>query len=289
MMLGRNTLWKAQALLHGKNNNAILPCALILGASVLLVYCHATESSDAPTKTFLSMIILQMLPLVFLEVKILSCPDPVAMLSQFGAKVLLMHACFLLIRVIAWPFWTIGMPFANLAGLAAACFALRWGFGFQFSALTAYKHRDVWGLMLLAVASAMCMETFWAVSFRFDKWFFEKIVFSCTSYVELLSFVPAVWIVHQTSKKVDDVVSTKGANLEKQALSFFTFLLMFYTMDDLFMAFQMRSDEPLVAAGHLVHFLLLADFACFLLAHIYNPEKLHGQLLRWLPNHQLFV
>ena len=34
------------------------------------------------------------------------------------------------------------------------------------------------------------------------------------------------------------------------------------------------------AAGHLVHFCLLLDFACFLLAHIYNPEKLSGSLLR---------
>ena len=32
--------------------------------------------------------------------------------------------------------------------------------------------------------------------------------------------------------------------------------------------------------GHIVHFLLLLDFACFLLAHIYNPDKLSGSLLR---------
>ena len=32
-----------------------------------------------------------------------------------------------------------------------------------------------------------------------------------------------------------------------------------------------------------MHFLLLSDFACFLLAHIYNPEKLSGGLLRPVP------
>ena len=31
-------------------------------------------------------IVVQMLPLVFLEKKILSCPDPVSMLSRFGSK-----------------------------------------------------------------------------------------------------------------------------------------------------------------------------------------------------------
>jgi hypothetical protein len=283
MMFGRNTLWKAQALLHGKNN-AILPCALIIGTSALVVYSHATEHSDDPTRKFLSMIISQMLPLVFLEVKIMSCPDPVAMLSQFGVKVLLMHICFLVQRLIAWPFHPICVPLGNLAGLAAACFALRWGFGFQLSSLAAYKHRDVYGLILLAVASAICMETFSTVSFGFGGTF-ARIYFTCTMYVELLSFVPAVWIVYQTSKQGDDVVSTKGANLEKQALSFFTFLLMLYTMEDLFQAFHSRSDFPLVAAGHVVHFLFLCDFSCFLLAHIYNPEK----LLRCLPNHQLFA
>ena len=37
------------------------------------------------------------------------------------------------------------------------------------------------------------------------------------------------------------------------------------------------------SSGHIVHFLLLSDFACFLLAHIYNPDKLSGGLLRPVP------
>ena len=42
-------------------------------------------------------IVVQMLPLVFLEKKILSCPDPVSMLSRFGSKALESCKRFLLL------------------------------------------------------------------------------------------------------------------------------------------------------------------------------------------------
>ena len=38
-------------------------------------------------------IVVQMLPLVFLEKQILSCPDPISMLSRFGSKVLAGSLC----------------------------------------------------------------------------------------------------------------------------------------------------------------------------------------------------
>merc|ERR1719218_454226 len=119
-------MWRTQVALHGQSNNVTLPAILVACASLLVIYKHFTdEQSGDPTKQFLALIVIQMLPLVFLEMKILSCPDPVGMLSRFGTKVLLMHACFLALRICAWPLLEVGLGVCNLIGFAVACVALR--------------------------------------------------------------------------------------------------------------------------------------------------------------------
>lgn len=278
-----NAMWQTQELLHGKNNNVALPALLVAAASMLVVYCHWTDEHD--TKTFLALIVLQMLPLVFLEVKILSCPDPVSMLSRFGIKVLLMHACFLLLRVCTWPLLEVGLGLCNLGGLLAVCAALHWGFRFQWSIASAYQHRDVCGLVFLAMVGALGTEL---LDFHRAHSLLELTIFTASSYMEILAFVPAVWMVHQTSKKSDNNASTAEPDVERQAVFFFAFLVSFYIMEDVISAFRVASGIPFASVGHIVHFLLVLDFACFLLAHIYNPEKLQGHLLRWLPD-QLWV
>merc|ERR1719446_1253859 len=126
-----NAMWRVKIALHGQSNNVALPTLLVGLASVLVVYKHFTdEQGGDPIKHFLALVVIQMLPLVFLELKILSCPDPVGMLSHFGTKVLLMHACFLGLRVCAWPLLEVGLGVCNLVGLVAACVALVMGFKF---------------------------------------------------------------------------------------------------------------------------------------------------------------
>merc|ERR1719194_336792 len=127
-----NVMWKAQVALHGQANNAALPGLLVGAASVMVVYKHFTDSQGGdPIKHFLALIVIQMLPLVFLQMKILSCPDPVGMLSRFGTKVLLMHAFFLALRVCAWPLLEVGLGVCNLIGLVFVCIALHFGFQFR--------------------------------------------------------------------------------------------------------------------------------------------------------------
>ncbi|CAE8634095.1 unnamed protein product [Polarella glacialis] len=276
-----SAMWQTQELLHGKNSSVAFPALLVSLASILVVYCHAVDTHGGdPTKTFLALIVVQMLPLVFLEMKILSCPDPVSMLSRFGTKVLLMHAGFLALRVCTWPLLEVGLGMCNLAGLLCVCAALHWGFCFRLTIASAYEHRDVGGLTLLALVAAVGTEL---LDFQNVHSMLESTIFAASSYVEILAFVPAVWMVHQTAKKSDVMEISAGASVESQSLCFFAFLVSFYVMEDVVSAFRVYGDEPLAAAGHVVHFLLLLDFACFLLAHIYNPEKIQGQLLRWLP------
>jgi hypothetical protein len=271
-----NITWQMQTILHGKST-AAFPATLVFFASILMVYSHATDREGGdPTKTFLALIVVQMLPLVFLEMKILSCPDPVAMLSVFGTKVLLMHAIFLLLRVCAWPLLEVGMGFFNLIGLIAVCAALVFGFHFRCSLATLHEQRDIAGLVAIAIVGALVTELFDDQPIRV---LIETTIFTCSSYIEILAFVPAVWMVYQSAKKDDEIVSTRGANVQIQAKSFFAFLVTFYVLEDLVSAFRIGFDVPFAALGHIVHFLLLLDFSCFLLAYIYNPEKSHRRLI----------
>jgi len=277
-----DVMWKTQQTLHGQSSTLMFPAGLVALAAVLILYKHfLDDTSDTSTKTFLALIIVQMLPLVFLEKKILSCPDPVSMLSRFGTKVLLMHALFLLLRIAAWPLMEVGLGVCNLMGLVAVCAALHFGFNFRLSLASAVQNADVIGLLLLGAGAGFLTEV---VDFHNHKTLLEATIHTSANYIEILAFVPAVWMVHQTSKKSDDLVEYCEAPVEKQAAAFFAFLVSWYVMEDLVSAYRVHIFSPMAAAGHLVHFALVLDFACFLLAHIYNPEKLPSTFRRWLPD-----
>jgi len=279
-----SALWRAQVALHGQSNNIVLPSLMVAVASGVVIYKHFTdEQGGDPTKHFLALIVIQMLPLVFLQKKILSCPDPVAMLSHFGTKVLLMHACFLAMRVLAWPLLEVGLGVCNFVGFLVSCVALHCGFNFRCAHI--FSHKDILGLFALAVCGAFLTEV---LDFRRQASLLECTIFTASSYMELLAFVPAVWMVHQTAKKNDDAYIANASKVQTQAVFFFAFLVPFYVMEDVISAFRVGGEEPLAAFGHVVHFLLLLDFACFLMSHIYNPDKVQGSFLSWLPE-QLWV
>lgn len=277
MMLS-DAMWKAQVALHGQGNNVTLPGILVGAASAMVVYKHFSDVHVDPIKHFLAMIVIQMLPLVFLQMKILHCPDPVGMLSRFGVKVLLMHACFLALRVLAWPLLEVGLGFCNVIALALACAALHWGFGFHLQSLVDQK--DIGGLLLLAAGGAFATEL---LDFNKQASLLECTIFTASSYIEILAFVPAVWMVHKSVKKNDDERYEAVGDVQKQSAFFFAFLVPFYIMEDVVSAVRVGGIEPLAAVGHMVHFLVVLDFACFLLSHIYNPDKVQGTFLRWLP------
>jgi hypothetical protein len=275
-----NVLWQTQSVLHGQNNNMMLPGGLVASASILVAYKHfVDEQAGDPIKHFLALVVIQMLPLVFLQMRILRCPDPVSMLSRFGTKTLLMHACFLALRVCAWPLLEIGLGFCNVLGLLVACVALHWGFGFSLTCIPA--HLDVCGLWLLALGGAFCTE---ALDFHGQASLLERTIFTTSNYIELVAFVPAVWMVQQAVKKSDDTYNGSDHVVQRQASFFFAFLVLYYIMEDIISAFRVGGDSPLAAFGHIVHFLLLLDFACFLLAKIYNPDQVYGSFLRRIPD-----
>eukprot|EP00913_Durusdinium_trenchii_P034349 g32137.t1 len=88
-----NRLWQVQRCLHGSSDSLrriAFPAALVSLGGVLVLYKHWQENSRV-LQHWVGLeesagIVVQMLPLVFLEKQILSCPDPVSMLSRFGSK-----------------------------------------------------------------------------------------------------------------------------------------------------------------------------------------------------------
>jgi len=265
-------------VLHGKSR-AALPACMLAAACALVIYRHATETEAGhdPLKTFLALIVVQMLPLVFLEMKMLDCPDPAGMLSRFGAKVLLMHACFLALRVCAHPYTEVGTGLCNLVSLLGACAALHVGFGFRWSVAGLLRHCDV--CLLAAAATATACVTCLVGNDINDLPYLELVIATASDYIELLAFVPAVWMVQRPDKDVAPAWSEPVPDPQRQAACFFAFLVALYLAEDGVSALRLWGDLPLAAAAHTAHFLLVLDVACFLLAHFCNPEKLKGGFL----------
>merc|ERR1719213_593190 len=83
----------------------------------------------------------------------------------------------------------------------------------------------------------------------------ECTIFTASSYIEILAFVPAVWMVHKCSKKDDDAIIPGSKSFNNQASFFFAFLVPFYIMEDVISAFRVGGVDGFAAAGHVVHFL----------------------------------
>lgn len=274
-------------MLHSSNSVA-LPGALLLSASGLVIYRHATDEDaddkDA-LKTFLIMIVLQMLPLALLETKMMSCTDPVGLLPRMGTKIFLMHMCFLALRV--YNNWEEGMKNYSAVFLIAACVLLLRNFRFRPSATTLREHGDVACVALLSLLAAIVTQ--WVETEAFQDYNFRSTLPAALAmtadYIEILAFVPALWLLLRSGKQSGQAFEDPRA----QAFFLFGWLVAFYLVEDVGNMWDILWDHPLAAAAHFCHFLLLLDFSGYFLAHIYNPDKLKGQLMRWLPEGCLSV
>jgi len=285
-MLSSSAFWKTQHTLRGKDSN-LLPAALLIVAGVLVTYRHMTEErwESNALKTFLALIMIQMLPLVLIEVKMPSCSDPLALLARFGSKVLLMHACVLGIRGCYNMLYN-DYSFMDTFWFMGACAALCQGFDFRLTRRTVYEHKDVLCLMLLALLTAVIEERISYMTMRpwrrkRYQWSLANYVVPSCNYAEILAFVPAVWMVWQDKSEMSSPChAADDAKIQMKVKAFFMFLVAFYVYEDLRPVMEMWSEMPLAALGHSAHFLLVLDFAGFMLAHIFNPEKIKEGLMK---------
>mmetsp|Transcript_35602 Transcript_35602/g.98602 ORF Transcript_35602/g.98602 Transcript_35602/m.98602 type:complete len:307 (-) Transcript_35602:139-1059(-) len=285
----RNIFFKVQNILHSSDSIA-LPCCLLLVGSCLVLYQHMTDDDTGrhSVRNFLAKILVSMLPLVLLERKILACADPVGLFAKFSAKVLLMHACFLGLRLacLVFPDVEVGYKYCNVMAFVGACILLPRIFGLRFSLRSLMEHRDVLCLasltLLVAIIEVALLGKFGFSNKRTRSMFLEDVILTGSDYIEILAFVPAVWMA---CRKDSDTCSFDLAESQRRAVCLFAFLTAFYLVEDVANAISLRRDFPLATCGHAAHFLLLLDFSTFLLAHLYDPEKfakLKGAFLNWV-------
>eukprot|EP00413_Alexandrium_margalefii_P029379 CAMPEP_0204564480 /NCGR_PEP_ID=MMETSP0661-20131031/34909_1 /ASSEMBLY_ACC=CAM_ASM_000606 /TAXON_ID=109239 /ORGANISM="Alexandrium margalefi, Strain AMGDE01CS-322" /LENGTH=306 /DNA_ID=CAMNT_0051572127 /DNA_START=86 /DNA_END=1006 /DNA_ORIENTATION=- len=285
----QNIVLRVQNMLHSTDSVA-LPVSLLTVGSLLVVYQHMTDEDTGrhSVRNFLAKLLVSMVPLAFLERKILQCKDPVGLFAKFSAKVLLMHACFLGLRLacLIFPDVQVGYTYCNTIALVAACIMLPWIFGLRASVASLREHSDV-ALLALATCTLALVEVAILGKFAFsNKWtrsmFIEDVILTGSDYTEILSFVPAVWMA---CRKDTDVPSFELADSQRRAVCLFAFLMAFYSVEDVANAISLRRDYPLASCGHVAHFMLLMDFSAFLLAHLYDPDKfakLRGKFYGWL-------
>jgi len=282
-MLSSNAFWKTQHALHGKDSNA-LPASLLVVAGILVTYRHMTQETweGNQLKTFLALIMIQMLPLVLIELKMPSCSDPMALLARFGPKVLLMHAFVLGVR--GWYNIAHDDGVWDLLYFVGACVALHMGFGMRLTLRHVFEHRDVLGLVLLAALTATVEESMSYLAMnprqRLRHEGLLSVVVPTCNYAEILGFVPAVWMVWRSKTELGPCSAADDVKIQTKAKYFFAFLLAFYFCEDLGSVPSLWARMPLAAAGHAAHFLLVLDFSGFMLAHVYSPEKIKAELMK---------
>lgn len=288
-------LWQAHGFLH-KTDNIIIPATLLMISVSMAMYQHVTDrdTGDTSTRNFLILIFLSLFPLAFLEKKLMACKDPLGMISKFSTKVLMMHVGFLFIRflsgILYFDYQTRFFHYRSRASFVVASIMLAKIFGFRLSRANIWEHRDV--LLLVGIALLTAISTEWIDAymkgFFVQSWFpdlyFNRvalfILISSSDYIEILAFVPAMWMVCRDDKNAE-VKEADVAETQKRALALFVFILIFYTTEDLHSAFTIGMDLPMAAGGHIAHFLLLLDFSAYVLAHLYDPskcEKLIGKI-----------
>lgn len=288
MLSGVNTMmWRTQDILHKKPQ--VVPGTLLAMAGSALVYHHMNSDVEIyqsdPIKTFLAMIIVQMLPLVALEMKIMSCADPVGLFCKFATPVTLIHVFFLAMRLVMYANYDSQTLSTSAVALVGAIVTIVKGY--RQSWLNVIECGTVWGLITLAFLAALSttsLDSYMKPEWQTPSWerFFSSAFETANAYIEIIAFVPAVWMVFCEDKN-SARVEVDSMDTKRTSTAFFLFLVGFYVTEDLLNAYSAWEMSPPASFAHCAHFALLVDFSFYVLAHIYNPEKLMGELRKWLP------
>jgi len=224
------------------------------------------------------------LPLVALEMKIMSCADPVGLFCKFATPVTLVHAVFLAMRLCMYAKSETKDLVIAAVGFAGALVAVFKGYRQHWSCV--FRCPGMLGLVGLAFLAAAATTYVDAYLNPYPQWkntwdkLFFKAFETSNSYIEILAFVPAVWIVFTEGKASHWGESTEVT--KRTSTVFFVFLVCFYLAEDLYNAYQVWDVFQAASVAHVVHFTLLLDFGIYVLAHIYNQDQLVGSLRKWL-------
>lgn len=272
-----DAVWRLQ--LKVRKNSMLIPGVLLLLCSILVLIDHMT-SYRLNLRSFLTLFLVSMVPLAYVDSAISSRPDPIGLLYTFGGKVMLMHSCALLLRfrLLFFPgaFFHNTLNVAGFAGSLGAVFV-----GFR-NTLGAKELWEVGVIVLLVVVAALGTElAAWGiyVARRQGKAMMLEVLGTASEYAEVLAFLPAVWIMIRSDKKDAAPVKVPLEDAKMAATAFLAFLVGFYFFEDVVGA-VFEESTYMESAAHILHFLLLGDLASYLLIHAHNPDASGGTMLQ---------
>jgi len=219
-------MWRTQDILHKKPQ--VVPGTLLAMAGSALVYHHMNSDVEIyqsdPIKTFLAMIIVQMLPLVALEMKIMSCADPVGLFCKFATPVTLIHVFFLAMRLVMYANYDSQTLSTSAVALVGAIVTIVKGY--RQSWLNVIECGTVWGLITLAFLAALSttsLDSYMKPEWQTPSWerFFSSAFETANAYIEIVAFVPAatdtlkaLLLVMRATDAVSVICPSKATNPE---------------------------------------------------------------------------
>lgn len=286
----------------GTKTNMLIPGILTLSCFGLLGYHYSTqETYDYAMCHFLAIVCLQMFPLLALKMKIYQCGDRLSLVPRVLVKTILMHIVLAILRIIP-PFmrrnWTIyDMQLGvDVCGLLAAIGVLSSVFGYHLTPRTFIEEREVRNLCVMAIIAAFSTEVVVGIfpkTFSFaeatgmmqERGFIKKTVFTAANYVDVIAFMPVVLKLYEIERD-DDIHAGTSVPMEarRQVLMFFTFVVGFYSWDDVIDPIRNYEGTYDVVAmmAHAAHFVLLLDFAAFFIMQVWTPSSNKGEQLQGL-------
>lgn len=250
-----------------------VPGALQLALTALWIWRKFTETkNDLPVADLLAFTWVKVLPLVVLKWKLRIVDHRMVLLSSFASKVLLVHAGFLLIRLVFVPFLDLKDMAVeltspvyigwNVVAFIAALLGLRLAFKCTLTLENIWEHKDVTVLVAGASAAALVLNYGDPAAF---------IILTADNYVETLAYLPALWIIRQI-----DLVFAPMPHQDAwaQAIFFMTFMCCFYVHEDVISPITGGFlSAPLVMATHVFHFAMLLDHLLFFINDAYKPKS----------------
>jgi len=281
------SLLRLQKSFRGTDSIVLPTTMLFLGAS-LLAYQYFTDVHNelSAARIFLTKLLVSMAPLVILELQVPKCVDPVGLFAKFSTKVMLMHVLFLALRSVPTFMYDSETDVHRFdwTMLVIACVLLPTVFGFRPTPRGIWEHLGVFLLafacMLMAILELAVMEPqiFQATFLNYRRVrLIKAILFTSADFVEILAFVPAVWMALRRGGQATEQGASNVFLGQKRAFTMSVFIIAFHGVEDIIQAVALwNASMYLVMLGHMSHYLLILDFAGFLLAQLCDPKKLHA-------------
>lgn len=287
---------------NGAKTNMLVPGILTLTCVGLVGYHYGTSQSyDHSMLHFLSIILLQMFPLLALKLKIYQCGDRLSLVPRVLVKTLWMHVMLSFCRLVPplmsrgyWNCWDLQFML-DFISLIAALVILKKVFDYQFTLPNMLGEREVRNIVVMAVIAAMITETLidgvlpkdWSISeltrnFIQDRAPTGKFLFTLANYVDVLAFLPVVLKLYEIEREDDSSATVQvPQETKKQVLVFFAYVIGFYSWDDVIDPIR-DSSYDIAMMAHAAHFVLLLDFACFFTFQVWSPSSAKGEQLQGL-------